>query len=70
MANAETGAAIETVFEAEGVLSSCASAHMEESGAFVLDLILITGFDRAESRVVLWTAPNSESGKGGYARQA
>ncbi|CAN0546669.1 unnamed protein product [Ectocarpus sp. 12 AP-2014] len=41
---------------------------MQENGAFVLELRMITGFDHTETRVVLWTAPNTDSGKGGYAR--
>lgn len=61
---------VDTLFEAEGTLDSRTSAHMEENGAFVLDLTMITGFDQAETQVVLWTAPNTESRKGGYARQA
>lgn len=64
----ETGAVIQTIFEAEGTLGHSASAHMREDGAFVLELIMITGFDRTQTRQVLWTAPNTESGHGGYAR--
>lgn len=60
---------VDTLFEAEGTLGSNAHAHMEENGAFVLELRMITGFDHTETRVVLWTAPNTDSGKGGYARQ-
>ncbi|CBJ28670.1 conserved unknown protein [Ectocarpus siliculosus] len=63
-----TGAVAATLFEAEGTLGSSASAHMEENGSFVLDLTMITGFDRTETRMVLWVAPNTESGSGGYAR--
>ncbi|CAN0454989.1 unnamed protein product, partial [Ectocarpus sp. 8 AP-2014] len=43
-----TGAVAATLFEAEGTLGSSASAHMEENGSFVLDLTMITGFDRTE----------------------
>lgn len=64
----EKRAVTQTIFEAEGTLGSSASARMEENGAFVLELILITGFDRTETRLILWTAPNTESGHGGYAR--
>ncbi|CAB1101350.1 unnamed protein product [Ectocarpus sp. CCAP 1310/34] len=64
-----TGAVTSTLFEAEGTLGSSASAHMEENGSFVLDLTMITGFDRTETRMVLWSAPNTESGSGGYARR-
>eukprot|EP00752_Nemacystus_decipiens_P002572 g2410.t1 len=66
--NAETGTVIQTIFEAEGTLGNNASAHMKEDGAFVLELIMITGFDRTQTRLELWTAPNTESGSGGYAR--
>ncbi|CBJ28671.1 conserved unknown protein [Ectocarpus siliculosus] len=67
--NADSGAVVDTLFEAEGTLGSNAHAHMQENGSFVLELRMITGFDRTETRVVLWTAPNTDSGKGGYARQ-
>lgn len=70
MVNVETEAVIQTVFEAEGTLGNSASAHLEESGAFVLELIMTTGFDRTQTRLVLWTAPNTECGRGGYSRQA
>lgn len=70
VADVDTGTVIQTIFEAEGTLGHSASAHMEEDGSFVLELIMITGFDRTQSRLVLWTAPNTESGHGGYARQA
>eukprot|EP00903_Cladosiphon_okamuranus_P010618 g10041.t1 len=66
--NVQTGVVIQTIFEAEGTLGQSASAHMEESGAFVLELIMITGFDRTQTRQVLWTAPNTECGRGGYSR--
>lgn len=68
--NVETGVVIHTIFEAGGTLGHSASAHMQENGAFVLELTMITGFDRTQTRLVLWTAPNTESGHGGYARQA
>lgn len=68
MADAENGSVVTTLFEADGTLGGSASAHMDDNGAFVLDLTMITGFDRTETRMVLWTAPNTESGKGGYAR--
>ena len=61
---------VHTIFEADGTLGHSASAHMKEDGAFVLELIMITGFDRTQTRQVLWTAPNTESGHGGYARYA
>ncbi|CAM9538820.1 unnamed protein product, partial [Ectocarpus sp. 13 AM-2016] len=67
--NADSGAVVDTLFEAEGTLGSNAHAHMQENGAFVLELRMITGFDHTETRVILWTAPNTDSGKGGYARQ-
>lgn len=61
--------AVTTLFECEGTLGKKTTAHMEASGAFVLDLTLITGFDRAETKVVLWKAPNTEGSRGSYARQ-
>lgn len=68
--NDRGGKVVTTIFEAEGTLGSSASAHMEETGALVLDLTMITGFDRTETRLVLWTAPGSDSiGRGSYARQ-
>lgn len=66
--NVDSGAVIATLFEAEGTLGSGARARMGEDGAFILELRMITGFDRAETRVVLWSAPNTDSGKGGYSR--
>lgn len=68
--NVDSGAVLATLFEAEGTLGGGASARMGEDGAFILELRMITGFDRAETRVVLWSAPNTDSGKGGYSRQA
>ncbi|CAM9343925.1 unnamed protein product, partial [Scytosiphon promiscuus] len=69
VANIDTGAVMSTLFEAEGTLGNSAVAHMEENGSFVLELRMITGFDHTETRAVLWTAPNTNRGKGGYARQ-
>ena len=68
--NVDSGAVLATLFEAEGTLGGGASARMGEDGAFILELRMITGFDRAETRVVLWSASNTDSGKGGYSRQA
>lgn len=67
--NTDTGAVDTILFEAEGTLGNSAVAHMEENGSFVLELRMITGFDHTETRAVLWTAPNTGRGKGGYARR-
>lgn len=66
----DTGVVVETLFEAEGTLGKRASAHITTTGAFVLDLTMTTGFDQAETTVVLWTAPDTEGRKGTYVRQA
>lgn len=64
----DSDAVVDTLFEGDGSLGKKSKAHMEASGAFVLDLTMITGFDRTETKVVLWTAPNTEGNKGSYGR--
>lgn len=59
---------MDTIFSGEGTLGKKTSAHFEVNGEFVLDLTMITGFSMTETKMVLWSAPNTEGNKGSYGR--
>lgn len=59
---------MDVLFECDGMLSKSTAAHLSASGAFVLDLTMITGFNRTETTTVLWSAPNTDGHRGTYAR--
>lgn len=64
----DNSSVVDVLYQGEGNLKRT-SAHIAADGGFVLDLTMITGFDRTATKMVLWTAPNTEGNRGSYARQ-
>lgn len=60
---------VDTIFRGYGVLGRKASAHLAPTGEFVVDLTMTTGFSMSETKMILWTAPNTEGKTGSYGRQ-